>query len=219
MEQTGKDTPKEVNSKESSRHKILAVAARLFSEKGYEGVSVREITEACDSNISMISYYFGSKEGLYQAVIREFGLQIKTDFEILVQKYRAVEVNRDSFLNFISSFVKRIIQCRQDSPDIFQILELERVQGHPHNVEVIQEVFIPITLVFHQIIEDAQTKGLVDKQVSPHFVFVSLLEGVKGVLCHIDCRKKFGDTGVVMPETPEEIRQQFMILFTKGLLI
>ena len=43
-------------------------ALELFSAKGYEGVSVNEMTEAAGITKPTLYYYFGSKEGLYEAV-------------------------------------------------------------------------------------------------------------------------------------------------------
>lgn len=51
------------------RDYILDVAERLFAEQGFEAISVREISKAADINIAMVSYYFGSKEKLYEEVI------------------------------------------------------------------------------------------------------------------------------------------------------
>lgn len=48
---------------------ILEVAERLFSEKGFDGTSVRDIAGQAGVNLAMISYYFGSKEKLMTALI------------------------------------------------------------------------------------------------------------------------------------------------------
>ncbi len=47
---------------------ILFCAEKLFAEKGFEGTSTREISKEANVNISMISYYFGSKEKLLQRI-------------------------------------------------------------------------------------------------------------------------------------------------------
>ncbi len=46
----------------------MAQALKLFSAKGYEGVSVNELTEAAGITKPTLYYYFGSKEGLFEAV-------------------------------------------------------------------------------------------------------------------------------------------------------
>ncbi len=53
----------------STKEKILKVAHRLFGQKGFDSVSVREISKAADVNISAINYHFENKENLFQATI------------------------------------------------------------------------------------------------------------------------------------------------------
>jgi AcrR family transcriptional regulator len=40
----------------------------LFAEFGYDGVSMRQIGTEAAAQIALITYYFGSKDGLYRAV-------------------------------------------------------------------------------------------------------------------------------------------------------
>lgn len=47
---------------------IIGVAEKLFAEKGFSGTSIRDISQEADINVSMISYYFGSKEKLIEAL-------------------------------------------------------------------------------------------------------------------------------------------------------
>lgn len=47
-----------------TRVALLEAAVRLFSEKGVEGTSVREISKAAGANLAAINYHFGSKERL-----------------------------------------------------------------------------------------------------------------------------------------------------------
>lgn len=51
-------------AKSDPRSHIVDVATRLFAARGIDVVSVREITSEAGVNVSAISYYFGSKEGL-----------------------------------------------------------------------------------------------------------------------------------------------------------
>jgi AcrR family transcriptional regulator len=50
---------------------ILEVATREFAEKGLAGARIDVIAEAMRTSKRMIYYYFGSKEGLYVAVLEE----------------------------------------------------------------------------------------------------------------------------------------------------
>jgi AcrR family transcriptional regulator len=47
---------------------IIETAEKLFADKGFDGTSVREIAKEANVNLAMISYYFGSKEKLMEAI-------------------------------------------------------------------------------------------------------------------------------------------------------
>jgi len=51
------------------RQRILDAAERLFAERGFHGVSIREITGAADVDVALANYHFGSKRGLLEAVV------------------------------------------------------------------------------------------------------------------------------------------------------
>lgn len=55
----------------NSRSRILAAATPMFAKRGLNGVSVRSLASAAKVNLSMISYYFGGKEGLYAEILKE----------------------------------------------------------------------------------------------------------------------------------------------------
>ncbi len=55
-----------------TRSAVLKQAARLFAERGYDAVSVREIVESAGVTKPALYYHFGSKEGLARAVVEEF---------------------------------------------------------------------------------------------------------------------------------------------------
>ena len=60
-----------VEEKSGVKQTIMNRALELFSAKGYEGVSVSELTEAAGITKPTLYYYFKSKEGLFEAVCNE----------------------------------------------------------------------------------------------------------------------------------------------------
>ncbi len=48
----------------ATREMLLNAAERLFSERGFDVTSVRDITKAAGANLGAINYYFGTKERL-----------------------------------------------------------------------------------------------------------------------------------------------------------
>ena len=53
----------------SAARDLARIAAGLFATQGYEATSVREIVEAAGVTKPTLYYYFGSKEGLAQAIL------------------------------------------------------------------------------------------------------------------------------------------------------
>jgi AcrR family transcriptional regulator len=56
------------NDEERTRDRILRTAERLFAERGFNGVSVRELAAEAQVNIASIGYHFENKEGLLSEV-------------------------------------------------------------------------------------------------------------------------------------------------------
>lgn len=56
--------------KKSTRDKVLDAAEILFAEKGFDGTSVRAITEKAGVNLAALNYHFGSKSGLIEALFK-----------------------------------------------------------------------------------------------------------------------------------------------------
>jgi len=53
----------------SSASRILQTALQLFSKKGYDATSVREICEASGITKPTLYHFFGSKDGVYRALV------------------------------------------------------------------------------------------------------------------------------------------------------
>lgn len=64
---------------DSTKAKILKESHKLFAEKGFNGVSVREIAKVCDVNVAAINYHFKNKENLYVEIFRQSILSTQRD--------------------------------------------------------------------------------------------------------------------------------------------
>lgn len=58
-------------STELTRQALIEAAAAVFAEHGYEGGSVRLITQRAKANQAAITYHFGGKDGLYREVLSQ----------------------------------------------------------------------------------------------------------------------------------------------------
>ncbi len=59
--------------------KLLSAAEKLFSQRGFDAVSVRDITQAAKANVAAVNYHFGSREGMVAVVISRYMTPIQEE--------------------------------------------------------------------------------------------------------------------------------------------
>ncbi len=74
---TGAKKPK-TRDAEATKSRIMSAARKEFAKRGLGGARVDEIAERAKANKRMIYHYFGSKEKLFQAVLEDAYLGIRT---------------------------------------------------------------------------------------------------------------------------------------------
>jgi AcrR family transcriptional regulator len=60
----------EASRDRETRGRLLHAAERLFAERGFKAVTVREICHAARANVAAVNYHFGDKLGLYREVMQ-----------------------------------------------------------------------------------------------------------------------------------------------------
>ena len=58
-----------MNHSDSTKQRLLDASRKLFSDNGFDGASVRAITQLAGANLGAVTYHFGSKDALYAAVL------------------------------------------------------------------------------------------------------------------------------------------------------
>ena len=57
-------------SDDATRDRLLKVAERLFADRGFRKVTIREVCRAAHANVAAVNYHFGDKLGLYREVLQ-----------------------------------------------------------------------------------------------------------------------------------------------------
>lgn len=118
-------------NKLDTEEKIKAAAAKLFTQRGYAATKTRDIAEEAGINLSLLNYYFRSKEKLFNLIMGE---KIRQFFGIVVP------VITDASLDLelkIELFVEKYIETLTQNPDL-PIFVLNEIRNDPkHFVEEI----------------------------------------------------------------------------------
>lgn len=105
-----------VKSAEHANGKIrlIKVAMRMFADKGYDGITVRDISAAADVSVGLINHHFGSKEGLREAVDKYFIEQ----FEEVLFEERPAPASEEAGLAQSVEFTENWINRHIDDWDL-----------------------------------------------------------------------------------------------------
>lgn len=61
------------------KRKLFDAAEQLFADRGFEAVSVRDITQAAKANVAAVNYHFGSREGLVTLVMTRYLMPVNEE--------------------------------------------------------------------------------------------------------------------------------------------
>jgi AcrR family transcriptional regulator len=94
-----------------TRQRLIDAAARLFAERGFRRVTVREICRSARANVAAVNYHFGGKTGLYDEIVRS---AIRTMQET-TEEIRKAGRNRpaeEQLAAYVRIFLTRVVQHR-----------------------------------------------------------------------------------------------------------
>lgn len=100
---------------------IMAKALEVFAEKGFDSASVRDIAQRAEVNVAMISYYFGSKEKLLEAIFMNHTKTMGHKIESIIHSRTHGPMEKVDQL--IDTYVSVIIENR----DFHQLMMREQV--------------------------------------------------------------------------------------------
>jgi len=104
--------PSPADDKKTSE-RITAAAEELFSQRGFDAVSLRDITKLAGVNVASVSYYFGGKEALIKIVLLKHAGPINEQRDVniaeLKNKYKEFPIPlREIIMAFMSPFTEHI---------------------------------------------------------------------------------------------------------------
>jgi AcrR family transcriptional regulator len=107
----------------SIKSRLIDAGRTLFADRGFAGTSVRDICKAADASATMIHHYFGSKEGLYNAIVDEF---TSATFEVPLRLIAKSPKTQEEFLLRLEMFMSETFRALVAQAPVFRIIQRER---------------------------------------------------------------------------------------------
>lgn len=192
--------------KTDSRSKLMEVGTQLFAEKVLNGVSVRELTQAAETSISMISYHFGSKEGLYSAVLQQ-------QFDCF-KEIKAIRETVSEPVALIESYLRWTFQRHRNHPYLLRFYTSELTNPTQFFEPIVMPVIDEVILTMAAAIEDGRKQKLFREDVDATNAALALAGMVNYFFLSIRATR---DLINHEPDQDEKLIQEYLLIFTKGI--
>jgi AcrR family transcriptional regulator len=160
------------NDAERSKADIITVATDEFATRGLSGARVDAIAERTRTSKRMIYYYFGSKKGLYRAVIDNAYSEIRSlDSQVDVDSASAVAA--------LGRFIEITFDYDEDHPQFIRLLTWENMYLAQNiaTLPAIKQRNAAVIRALSAILTKGRKEGVFRKDVSPldlHLLITSL---------------------------------------------
>ena len=194
---------------------LIESAKKLFAQKGYDGTSVKELADAAHANISLVSYHFGGKEGLYRACLERFGQTRTAQAEKLLQEPQSSE----EFEIRLGLFIEFMIDTFVTEPELSQLAFKESDLENSFMQEVFKNSFLGIFKSIVAFFTAAQNKGLIEDTLDPHCVS-SIFFGSLSHYARMDkAASRYFNRSITDPQFKVKVISHLKRLYGKNLLV
>jgi AcrR family transcriptional regulator len=165
---------------------LLETAEMLFSQKGFDGTSVRDIAEAAGINTAMISYYFGSKEKLMEEIFERKSLNIKEKVANLLKDDSLDPLEK--MYSLVDMFIEGILSRKT----FHRILLCEQiVNQNPLIITMLDKTKTKNSEYINDLIRLGQKKGMFRKNIDIPMMTNTLIGTVSHTLVNLDFYKTY----------------------------
>lgn len=158
----GRAVKKRRNDPERTQGDILDVATEEFSSVGLAGARVDAIAERTRTSKRMIYYYFGSKEGLYLAVLERAYRKIRT----LEADLQLVNLPPEEAMR---TLISTTFDHDEANPDFVRLVSIENIHQAAHMLrsEAIRDLNVSVIETIAKILERGLAEGVFQRKADP----------------------------------------------------
>lgn len=150
--------------KKSTKQKVIDAASELFFQHGFHGTSVRDIAERAAVNVSLISYYFKSKQGLLEYAVTQY-------YEEYLEVIDHVVDSNQEAIEILQKLIEAMIQYKTEhfqlTAFIHRELSLDSTFVREMSVTYLAKENHILTNLFSQILSS-------EKKRDKHYLFMQL---------------------------------------------
>lgn len=161
---------------------IMESAEKLFAARGYDGTSVRDIAETAGINLAMVSYYFGSKEKLFEAMFSYRSEYFKLQLETMVANNELEPMEKMYVL--IDQYISKLTSQQM----FHRIMAREQMMNNNSFIaDQIHGLKVRNQALIRQLIREGQEKGVFKNEVDVPLLMMTMI----GTVSHLVTTQHF----------------------------
>ena len=189
------------HTQRDSRERLLVAAREVFAKRGYDGATVKELADAAGVNISLVSYYFGGKEGLYKSCIEEAGRDRLAVAERILKKPESIE----DFRVRLTLFVEEFFAYHLREKNLCTILSRECLSDNPNTRELFRDTFLKAGEKLRDFFAAAQKSGLLRQDFDPFVLNYLFFGAIKSAVQFKTTTRQYYGTSLEDPVFRESV--------------
>lgn len=140
---------------QTTRDNLLRAAIKVFARNGFAGGRIEQISKAARSYDRMIYYYFGSKDGLYLAVLEDAYRRIRA----IESALHLDDLEPEAALRRLVAFT---VDYQRANPDFIRLVMTENIQRGEFlaRSDVIQDLNVPAIAGLRRVYERGVAAGV-----------------------------------------------------------
>jgi TetR/AcrR family transcriptional regulator, upper aerobic nicotinate degradation pathway regulator len=153
----------------ATRENILRAATKVFAKQGFAGGRVEQISKAAKSHDRMIYYYFGSKEGLFIAVLEALYERFnEAESKLVLDRAEPVQALR-AVIGFMWGYYQR-------NPEFITLLNSENLHRGAHIAKSLRarEYSSQAVAVLGGLLESGVAQGVFRADVAARDVYLMI---------------------------------------------
>lgn len=151
---------------EITRAKLIKAGTVMFSERGFDGVSVRDLENAAGVKRNLLAYHFDDKDALWKRVTDDIYGLMKTEFD-----QRLLISQKMSGRESLAFVVRFYVYFHARHPELSRLVAQEATQHSWRTQYVIEHHIRPATVAMEKLVKEIQ--GL-DRDAFIHWYYIMI---------------------------------------------
>jgi TetR/AcrR family transcriptional regulator len=163
--------PAATEPEKGTRERILVAALEVFAEHGFDGARTRDIAERAGANLGLITYYFDTKEKLWQAAVSLAFHELQTELGDVIAPPAGEGADDRARLERL---IRRFVHFVARRPAFMRLMNDEGKRDGPRMRWLADRYVKPMNAAVRGLLERAAASGAVPPIAPPILHYLAL---------------------------------------------